>query len=235
MPDLSFSFNNTSLAMTPYSIFCDFDGTISQQDCLVKVFDRFADASWRVWENKIKSGQVHEREALPRMTQGLKVGWEEAIQFVLDEISLDPDFPDFVEWARHHNHRIFILSGGFVEWILPLLRKSGLGDLPVYANSLGQREGQYFVYPRQQLRWCETQTHCKCSSFGRLLPKAFTSVYVGDGHTDVCVSKRSDLVFAKSFLASFYESQGKPYHRFESFSDVTSQLSELSATAAHAV
>lgn len=213
--------------MSHFQVTSDFDGTISQKDSLKSLFDYFIGPKWRHLDEKIKSKAMSERVALQKMLDLCDFAFQDALNFILNEISIDPGFADFVAYCRREGIPLMILSSGFTEFILPLLRREGLGDLPVYANSLDQNEdGRWVVIERQSQRLCQTQSHCKCASFKRL-SLGLKSVYIGDGHSDVCVAKTADIIFAKDFLKTSLDREAYVSLPWDNFQDICAQMESL--------
>lgn len=213
-------------------IISDFDGTISSQDSLKELFDRYARPEWRVYEKAIRSNQMTEKEGLQLMLDTLNCSFDEAVSFVLENIQIDQSFKDFVSWCREFEIPLFILSGGFIELIQPILRREGLHDLPIYANSFFQSEGRWMVSSRHSLRLCNDQWHCKCASMSRIQSLNQSKlIYIGDGHTDRCASTKADFIFAKLFLAEHLQQQKIDFSAFKDFKDILSALKRVSGQA----
>lgn len=216
-------------------VISDFDGTISSQDSLKELFDRYAGVEWRLYEKAIRSHQMTEKEGLQLMLDTLNCSFDEAVSFVLEHIQIDQSFKDFVYWCREFEIPLFVLSGGFIELIQPILRREGLHDLPVYANSFFRSDGRWLVSARHSMRFCNDQWHCKCASMSRIQSLNQSKVvYIGDGHTDRCASAKADFIFAKSFLAEHLRQQKKEFRSFESFRSVLSELKLMCGSATEA-
>lgn len=213
--------------------FCDFDGTISIQDSLKLVLDHFAPPRWREFEHRIHGGRIPEIIALQKMMDLMEADFSEVLSFVLDQVQVDPSFSEFVKFVQSQKGQIFILSGGFIEFIRPLLRREGLDEIPVFANSIVVERGRWKVVQRQFKRLCESQTHCKCASIEQLEKQSpgSRSYYIGDGHTDFCPARRFQLCFAKAALAEKLLSENIEFVKFGQFKDILAHLSEVTLTS----
>jgi len=210
-------------------IFSDFDGTISTLDSLKALLSEFGGQKWRDLEAGILTGRIPERVALPEMFRDFSLSLNEAQNFVLENIKIDPTFVDFVEWCEESSIDLTILSGGFHALIRPLLDRVDLGHLKVIANEAYQGDRGWIVQEVSGPRLCSLCSHCKCGSLqGESLNRPLT-VYVGDGHTDFCVSQKADRIYAKSHLQRFLTERNWPFQAFVDFADV--QLSLESAIA----
>lgn len=209
----------------------DFDGTVTKQDSLKLLLDHFAGSAWHPIEEAMKSGVLPERVGLKQAMDCLQISFQEARDFILANVELDPDFIGFVEWTKQENVSLAILSGGFQEFIYPLLEKYGIEGVEVLANSVHVDNGSWKVLARKGPRMCENLSHCKCASMLRLRKDHRPVIYIGDGHSDRCAVGRAELVFAKSWLAEFCQSQSIEFIPFRRFQEVRMALSDTDAAA----
>jgi len=214
--------------MTPRKllIFSDFDGTISTQDGLTLLLDKFANPSWWELERAIREKKMTEREALPKMMHLMRISPKQAKDFVFSHLQIDPHFKEFVLWAEGVGASIKILSGGFVDFIDTVLKREGISHLEVQANSWNKEIDQWEVIP-YSTRLCEEQCHCKCAALPAKRSEENFVIYIGDGHTDLCPAKKVDLVFAKDFLLEFCKTHQMNFYAFENFSDIQRQLANF--------
>jgi 2,3-diketo-5-methylthio-1-phosphopentane phosphatase len=207
-------------------IFSDFDGTISSQDSLKLLLNRFGGSHWPTIERALATGELPERIGLQRCFDRLQLPFESALRFVLREVKLDPAFRSFANWVQSEGYELSILSGGLENFIQPLLNREGLGRLKLLANRASVRSGVWNISPCQVQRLCDLCNHCKSASLFKEIqkdPNVFL-VYVGDGHTDACAIQLADLVFAKSFLKNYCIEKQIPFVGFSSFSEITENL-----------
>lgn len=190
----------------PIDVFVDFDGTIAPDDPTDSLFARFADPSWMEIEAEWQQGLITSREAMARQAGLLRATPEDIARFAA-EMSIDPDFPEFVALCRRHGARIAVVSDGMDLLVETMLKAAGL-DLPIYANHLvwqgDDRWTLRFPYMRADCRM--GMGNCKCSH-GRFMGIG-TNVMVGDGRSDFCIAERCNLVLAKGKLAAHCRQNG---------------------------
>ena len=68
---------------------------------------------------------------------------------------------------------------------------------------------------------------CKCVAAGAVPFRSEEIVFIGDGTSDFCVSRRVDILFAKDRLATYAKARGRRFHPFDSFTDITMILAAL--------
>lgn len=210
-------------------VFCDFDGTVTTVDTTDQVLSRLAAPAWEQIEADWRAGQIT-AAACMRAQIALIEGDDAALDSVLDEIELAEGFTDFVAWCDDHGVPLTIVSDGVDYFIQRILRRHGVGDLPVVSNRLGGQPGARSLSQPHWRDGCAAGSGvCKCEAAIKRLsagspPKL---VYVGDGCSDFCVSGRADLLFARDDLAAYAAGRGQAHHLFNSFHDVVAVLAPM--------
>lgn len=200
-------------------VYCDFDGTITNRDTIVFLTEKFGGGeSFR--QNifkQIVSGKMTVFEAIDAEIASVRISWEEAVAALKDEIHVDPNFPNFVEWTNRHGFYLAVVSSG-MRPVIDLF----LGDLgiPIFAHQVkvSEKGWQYRFDPSM-----------KKTELLNQVPKTDFVVYVGDGTSDVEVVPMVDLLFATSYLADYCTRNKIPFVPFDSFADVRSHLEGLQA------
>jgi 2,3-diketo-5-methylthio-1-phosphopentane phosphatase len=206
-------------------ILCDFDGTIAEVDVTDVLLQRFALPPWRAIETQWKEGRIGSRECLRRQVELLQLTRAE-LNAVLPTIALDPDFPEFVEWALAAGCQVRVVSEGFDQVIRALLARTKLPPLPIAAT---------YLIPNGARAWtlgfpfaaddCKTgAATCKCREAIEARQRKRHVVLVGDGLSDCCVARHADLVFARGRLLEFCRAQGIRHHAAHSFQAVLNGL-----------
>lgn len=211
-----------------FQVFSDFDGTISRSDSLKLLLDEFGGDAWTAIEAQMNAGGLTEREAVTQVFREFPISVSEATDWVLKNVSIDPAFSTFYRWVQEKNASLTILSGGFVQFIRPLLAREGLPNVRVIANSAMDAGAGWEIRPAGSEVECLAFHHCKCSSMSLNSQNSMRlTVYIGDGNTDHCPATRADLVFAKRSLAEFCRQRGVSFTSFEDFRDVRMYLEGL--------
>ena len=211
-------------------VYCDFDGTISIDDATDFVLARLAEPEWMEVEQKWLDGEIGSGERMRREIALLRAGRRE-LDEVLDDVVLDPTFPDFVHFCRSHGVPITVVSDSVDYFIKRILARHGLVGLEVIANrlSIETKDGRtrYAVSSPYADTECQNASGvCTCNSITR----GYFRVFIGDGHTDFCVAHRPEVVFAKGLLADYCFLQEIPFFAYQTFDDLTSSLQEAYPT-----
>lgn len=214
-----------------FHVFVDFDGTIAPVDTTDRLLERFADPYWRVVEEEWRAGRIGSRECMVRQIDLVRAT-EAQIDAFIDEIEIDPGFPDFVRLCAEGGHDLTIVSDGLDRTVGTVLERAGLGALPYRANRFefagGDRWRLRFPFGKSDCR--VLAGHCKCGSLETL--SRVPRIVVGDGRSDFCMASQADLVLAKGALAEHCRNSGLPHLPFTSFETATMLLADWFVSAA---
>ena len=145
------------------------------------------------------------------MLDSIKTPFPECVQYLCDNIKLDPHFKEFFSWARKSGIPVIVLSSGMVPIIHALLIKlvgPEADEIEIIANDVVDLPGK----TKEQEGGWTIKFHDE-SGFGhdkslaiRPYAKHFmdnpngprpTMFYAGDGVSDLSAARETDLLFAK--------------------------------------
>lgn len=202
-----------ALATNPKIIFfTDYDGTITQQDSNDFMTDNigFGLELRRKGNEDVLYGRRHFRDSFQEMMDSISTPFDQCIELLSKNITLDPHFKDFYRWARENNVPVVVLSGGMKPIIRGMLA-AWLGEdevdrIQIVSNDVAIRPGKSSI--NEPGGW-QIKFHDD-SSFGHdksleirpyaKLPaeKRPILLYAGDGVSDLSAAKETDLLFAKA-------------------------------------
>jgi 2-hydroxy-3-keto-5-methylthiopentenyl-1-phosphate phosphatase len=85
------------------------------------------------------------RDSFRDMMDSITKPYDQCIQFLVDNIKLDPHFAEFYQWSLENNIPVVVLSGGMEPVIHALLTKlvgPTADKMQVVGNYVGAREGK---------------------------------------------------------------------------------------------
>jgi 2,3-diketo-5-methylthio-1-phosphopentane phosphatase len=212
-----------------YSVFCDFDGTVSVRDATDVLLEAYALPQWRLIEKSWRAGNIGSMECMRRQVALLRCSRKE-LDDLVDQVAIDPGFADFVLTCREAAVPVVVLSDGLDYVIGRVLRNNGLSEIPFYANRLEMHaDGSYsLAFPQAQAGCIAASGTCKCALMRALHRPGAASVLVGDGASDFCAAREAaDFVFAKDSLLEHCRRFALPHGAYEDFRDVTRLLFNL--------
>ena len=200
----------------------DFDGTITMRDTLHVIVDAHGRPGvWDELEPALRAGDITVEQAMEQQFATVTAPHDEVIDLVLSHAGTRDGFPELVQFAEDHDHRLVVMSAGFRCVIDEVLDGLGVGHLEVVANDA------VFTHDGCTLVWSEDRGDT-CQLCGRKCKRHAINerfdgdrlVYVGDGISDRCASLLADVVFARAQLADWLDEQGVGYIPYGDFHDV---------------
>jgi len=210
-------------------IFTDFDGTITRQDVLDEILQRFADKKWLEIEKKWLAGEIGSLECLKQQMALVKADTSD-MEELLDSIEIDPTFPEFSSYCFTEEIPLRIVSDNFRWFILHILTKNLpehrniLERIPIFANEVqwvGTR--LEFAFPHSGGDCTHGCATCKAGIITKSRAREKDEIiFIGDGLSDRFGSREADLVFGKSKLLEYCHKNGIEVIPFEQFSKIKS-------------
>ena len=202
-------------------VFFDFDNTITTTDVIDDILERFSkDDKWKALEERWQREEIGSRECLKGQIEGIRIAKEKLDKYLLT-IEIDPYFKKLLRLFELRGVPVLIVSDNFDYMIESVLKRNDIPDIEVYCNKtnfLNDKLNPSFPFANKK---CGDCANCKKT---HLLTKKKKSgvrtVYIGDGKSDVCASKVSDMVFAKDYLKELFKKEGLPHIAIDSLKDV---------------
>ena len=185
-----------------WTVLCDFDGTIAQDDVTDSLLLRFGRPGWDALEADWRAGRIGSRDCMAGQVALLDCSIDELCDH-LSTVVIDSYFPAFVAAVQSRGWPLTVVSDGLDFVITEVLRRHGLAALPVVANHLvadGARRWR-LEFPHARPRCVSRSGNCKCAQVP-VSPDALRRkvLMIGDGVSDFCVAERCDLSFARKQL-----------------------------------
>lgn len=185
-------------------------------------------------------GRMTFAETFTDMMESVTKPYNECIQYLVDNIQLDPHFKEFFLWAREHNVPIVVLSSG-MEPIIKALLKSLLGpeaeDMQVLGNyvvprpgkSIDEEGGWQIAYRHPESGFAHDKSVCLRQYSSLPEGQRPTMFYAGDGVSDLSAARETDLLFAKKGrdLVTYCARENVPFTVFDDWSSILSKCKEI--------
>ena len=206
-------------------VWIDFDGTITRRDVLDDLIQRYAVSdSWKLIEERWQAGIIGSRACLIQEFDLIRIAKAELADF-LEGVAVDPGLNRLLDTLRRYRVPVAILSDGIDHFIRAVLARNGIIDLPIRSNTLVHSGKRLSLRCPHASDSCEcAAAHCKCASAQELLQIGRKTIYIGDGRSDLCPSRKSNAVFAKAALAKALTREALPFTPFVTLNDVAETL-----------
>jgi len=197
-------------------IYCDFDGTITKHDTIHLFVKAFGQEGWKEAEALWREGKMTSRDCIKHQMGLLRDISERELEEFIDDIEIDPHFEKFYNYILEKGFDFTILSDGFDFFIQKTLEKHGLSGIKFYTNKLVRVNNRLDVeFPNHNPDCSFGSGSCKCE---KIKEKSF--YYIGDGRSDICVSKKASVLFAKKVLREYCEENNIRHTPYENFDDI---------------
>ncbi|KAF2240166.1 hypothetical protein EV356DRAFT_438563 [Viridothelium virens] len=226
-----------------YIFFTDFDGTITLRDSNDFMTDNIGYGYEKRRQGNIDTleGKISFRDSFKDMMESVTKPYDQCIQYLVENIKLDPYFNDYFQWSLKNNIPTVVLSSG-MEPIIRALLKNLVGPdhdkIDIVSNNVKARQGKSI---NEEHGW-ELEFHDD-SHFGHdksltirpyaQLPANTRPIlfYAGDGVSDLSAAKETDLLFAKKGhdLIEYCVKEDIPFTVFEDWSSIKSKIQEIVA------
>ncbi|GAE36759.1 2-hydroxy-3-keto-5-methylthiopentenyl-1-phosphate phosphatase [Halalkalibacter akibai] len=206
-------------------IFCDFDGTITENDNIVAIMKRFAPPEWESIKEDVLAQRMSIRNGVGQFFRLLPSSLKkEMTEFILHDARIREGFEDFVEYTKSQDIELIVVSGGMDFFVHPLLQKY---DLPIYCNEAKFDEETIRVeWPHGCDSHCENECGCCKPSILRSIGGQRRKIVIGDSITDLQAAKQADFVIARDFLLQKCQELNLPHASFTTFYDVIKILKQ---------
>ena len=219
----------SSLMLANCRVFFDFDNTMTTSDVLDDVIRRFSiNDKWMVLEKAWHEEKIGTKECLEGQLKNVRVT-KSAVHHFLKKVELDPHFHQLLALLVREGIKPVILSDNFTYIIEFILKNHGIRDLKVYGNAMRfYREHIIPTFPYDN-PFCLTCAHCKKIHLTKDKTENKLIVYIGDGRSDFCPARVSDIVFAKDNLLRFMKKEELPCIAYNDLREVHHYFQEVLA------
>lgn len=212
------------LANKGYTVFFDFDNTITTCDVIDDILLRFSkDKRWIKLEEEWKKGKISSKECLKGQIGGILISRKELNNY-LYSIKLDSYFKRVIDFLNLKGTKVIILSDNFDYTLKRILRNNGISDLKIYSNKLKfSKDKLKLLFPFRDRKCCIC-AHCKRNNLLSNINGDSISIYIGDGLSDSCPAQYADIVFAKGDLLKYFKEKKLGCIPYKTLKDVYGYL-----------
>jgi 2-hydroxy-3-keto-5-methylthiopentenyl-1-phosphate phosphatase len=208
-------------------IFCDFDGTITENDNIVAIMKHFQPPGWENIVDQIIGRKISIREGVGALFALLPTAnQEEIVRFAIENAIIRQGFKELLDFCEDHGIPFYVTSGGIDFFVYPLLQPFALQPEQIYCNQSDfSGETIRIVWPHPCDELCDNDCGmCKTKIIRSYGSDQYFRILIGDSITDFEGAKLADLVFARSHLLERCAETGIPYVPYETFYDVIKHL-----------
>jgi 2-hydroxy-3-keto-5-methylthiopentenyl-1-phosphate phosphatase len=220
-------------------IFCDYDGTITEEDVIQMVMRTFAPPEWKeIVADILDHRTLSINDGLKQLFALLPSAQRDDItNYVKTHVRFRSGFDDLLAFCAAHEIPFLVVSGGVDFLITPMLERLS-APLELYCNH-AHFEAEYIhietPWAPESCEPCQQCACCKIRILDKYDPDQYYRITIGDSLTDLGMTERADLAFARARLLDYVLDRQLPVTRFECFSDVQAVLASRLVAAAGGV
>jgi len=230
------------LTAPKFIFFTDFDGTITLQDSNDFLTDNIGYGTERrkAMNKECLEDRMTFAETFTDMMDSVTKPYNECIQYLVDNIKLDPHFAEFYEWAQANNVPVVVLSSG-MEPIIKALLKTLIGPeaekmqvlgnyvVPRDGKSIDEEGGWKIAYRHPESGFAHDKSVCLRQYSSLPEGERPTMFYAGDGVSDLSAARETDLLFAKKGrdLVTYCARENVPFTVFDDWSSILAKCKEI--------
>lgn len=205
------------------TIFCDFDGTITNRDTVDHLLENYARPEWEIIEEEWKIGKIGSRECLERQIDCIENFSSNDLDKFINEVTIDENFPAFYQKVLEKKIPFFVISDGFDLIIQRIFKKYQLPMPTIYSNKLNLTSNKLASqFPMSNPGQCLVKAGmCKCAVIEK---EKKNILYIGDGRSDLCASRLANILYAKGKLQTMCKEIGREFVAFSNFGEINKHL-----------
>lgn len=203
-------------------VFCDFDGTITEDETIEMFFQKFHKEEIRVLAERIIKNGYTIKEGIRKLAFSVPSSEYYTSINELENARIRSGFEEFLPHLKSRNIDFVLISGGLRDMIEVIL-KDFINDLPHIFSAEPFLENEYLTLLSHYESSEELVSKVE-------IMKKFTydkCICIGDSYTDIIMAQNSDLIFARDRLASFLKKENIKYYAYETFYDIMKVLNDL--------
>lgn len=213
-------------------IFCDFDGTITNNDNIVAIMKYFDPEGAEPIIKQIIDRSMTVKEGVGAMFELLPTSRkEEIVRYAIDNATIRDGFAELLAYCRDHDIHFLVTSGGIDFFVYPLLERFGIDREHIYCNASDFSGVNIRIgWPHPCDEHCDNRGGCgmcKTTIIRSYPSEEYERILIGDSITDFPGAKLADAVFARSHLIDLCKELNLNYYTFGTFHDVIARLKEM--------
>ncbi|MCM3747533.1 2-hydroxy-3-keto-5-methylthiopentenyl-1-phosphate phosphatase [Paenibacillus pasadenensis] len=211
-------------------IFCDFDGTITENDNIIAIIKHFNPAGWEEIATDTIEQRMSIQEGVGKLFRLLPASMkEDVIRYSISNAVIRGGFRELLAYCQEEEIEFFVTSGGIDFFVYPLLEPFGIPQDHIYCNSADfSGDNIEILWPHTCDEHCPNGScgMCKTAVIRQFSAERYERILIGDSVTDFEGAKLADQVYSRSHLTVKCRELGLPHHEFSTFHDVVDDLKE---------
>ncbi|CAF1423266.1 unnamed protein product [Didymodactylos carnosus] len=207
-------------------VFCDFDGTITSVETFLGVLKTFSPELCSVLVPKIFAKEVTLRDGVRQILHSIPSNQFEQILTYISDKPIRSGLSSLLDFLDEKQVPFIVVSGGLRSIVETILRREQLLDrcASIYALDV-DLSGEYLKVESKFENGNELVA--KVDVMNDYCKDGFNEkIIIGDSLTDLNISMKADLVFARDSLCQYLKDENKSFFEWTDFNDIKMQLAQ---------
>ncbi|MCI0438767.1 MAG: HAD-IB family phosphatase [Chloroflexi bacterium] len=209
---------------------CNFDNTIVVGDIGTALWENFGPQEVEPLGAEPSTDSASEERSIHRYAAIKGVTQADIEDLALGSVVIRYAFDEFLDYCHGEEIKLVIISDGLDIYIRPVIELVAFGEIEVYAGRAQVTPGGIQV-ERLDPSGQPIEAGFKESWVRHFKEQGHTVIYVGSELSDIGPAKEADYVAARDALADYFEQNGLPFYRFDTFGEVGKAVQEVRGKA----
>ncbi|NMO97995.1 2-hydroxy-3-keto-5-methylthiopentenyl-1-phosphate phosphatase [Paenibacillus lemnae] len=208
-------------------VFCDFDGTITDNDNIVAIMKHFKPEGVDDIIQDTLDRNISIREGVGAMFALFPSSQQEEItSFVINQAVIRAGFGEYLDYLKSQGIPFYVTSGGIDFFVKPLLEPFGIPEDHIFCNGADfSGDTIEITWPHPCGEGCSNECGmCKVTVMKDFSPDDYFRILIGDSITDFEGAKKADLVYSRAALTEQCEKLGVNHVPFHNFHDIIQDM-----------
>lgn len=204
-------------------VFCDFDGTITNEDTFVSVLEKFAPEAAEKLLPMVFNRQITLLEGIKQTIGSIpSIYYPQIIEYIAHR-PVRSGLKELLDFLNDRDIPFVVISGGLIDIVRAVLEHQQLSDgvTEIYAGKVDSTGKYLRVYSD-----IESDTELVAKAIAMEKYPFQEKIAIGDSVTDINMSLAADLVFARDRLMGYLDTENKFYIRWNNFYEVRDYLAQ---------
>lgn len=207
-------------------VFCDFDGTITAKESFVSMLEEFTPQVSGELLPLIYAQQLSLREGVQQMLGSIRANYYPQILNRAASLPIRPGLAELLEFLNSQQIPFVVISGGLRDMVETVLKSHNGRGKPLIEKVRAIHAADIDASGKYLQVYSDFASDLELVAKAEIMEQypASETIAIGDSITDIKMSLKADVVFARDRLVDYLAEENKPYIPWNDFFEVRDYL-----------